>query len=111
MKIKEARAVYTGGNIWLFFGRLEDGNYFIVDDDGWVGIADESAEAATEYGWDEWAEWYNKHMLREPEGKEREQFCSEMLDRLAEYEYGSDNNGGFTPDLIEAYRRYFREEM
>ena len=109
MKIKEVKAVYTGGNIWLFFGRLENGNSFMVDDDGYVGIFDEDAEAATDFDWDNWTAWHDKHMVKEPEGSERIQFCSDMLDRLKAYEYGSKNNGGITPNEIEAYREYFKD--
>ena len=110
MKITEVKAVYTGGNVWLFFGRLDNGNSFIVDDDGWVGIFDEDSEAATDYEYDNWCEWCDKHMIKELEDKkEREQFCMDMLDRLEQYEYGSDNNGGFTQGLIEGYRKWFKE--
>ena len=109
MKVKEVRAVYTGGNIWLFFGRLEDGHHFMVNDDGCAVIADEGIEEATEYAWSEWLAWCAEHNAREPEGAERLQLCMDMLDRLQQYEYGSENNGGIRPDEIKAYREYFRK--
>ena len=111
MKITEVKAVYTGGNIWLFYGKLEDGNYFIVDDDGYVGIFNEDAYEASDEEIDQWDEWCSKHMIKELENREeREQFCMDMLDRLEQYEYGSDNNGGFTQGLIEGYRKWIKED-
>lgn len=34
MEFKKANAEYTGGNIYVYYGQLEDGRYFLADDDG-----------------------------------------------------------------------------
>ena len=109
MKIKEVKAVYTGGNIWLFFGRLENGNWFMADDYGSVRIVNADPTADLDESLME--DWQLQHMVKDLFDRERQQFCSDMLDRLEQYEYGSDNNGGITSDEIKAYREYFREEI
>lgn len=111
MMIKDVKAIYTGGNIWLFCGSLADGKYFIVDDNGWAGLFDaDGYEMCCDSDYDTWEEYYSKHHITDLLGNERRQFCSDMLDKLTEYEYGSDNNGGMTRNEIEAYREYFKEE-
>ena len=102
--IKDVKSVYTGGNIWLFYGVLDDGTYFLVDDFGAVRITDDK--------WDDFDrslfnEWQEEHLVRDIEDEdERIAFCNEMLDRLYEEE-GTD--GGF--DEYDAYRKYFAEPI
>ena len=47
-KIKTAKAVDTGNNIWIFSGELEDGNYFLTSDLGITMILDEYPDLAGE---------------------------------------------------------------
>lgn len=105
MKIKTAMAEYTGGNIWLFHGRLEDGNYFLTDDNGSTEILDADPENFDESLY--W-EWQEAHMVKMLEGKERTAFADLLLDWLAKHPEG---RNGFTDSEINAYRNYFQLEM
>lgn len=101
--VVEANAMYTGGNIWVFYGKLLDGNYFITDDNGWTQVLnanpDEDLDEAFFY------EWQQEHLVRELEGEKRTEFLSQMLDWLLE---NPDYRGGMSEAEVEAYRQYFR---
>lgn len=76
MKIKYATAQYTGGGIYIYYGQLEDGNYFRgCDDWEWIEICntDTSMDAADYY------EFYEKHRVCTLNDKEYETFWNEML--------------------------------
>ena len=104
MKIKEANAEYTGGNIWLFYGELTDGNFFLTDDYGWTLILN-----ANPSNFDEstYVEWQQEHLVKELEGNDRLEFCNQLLNWLSKH---IDNCNGMTDSEIEAYRNYFKIE-
>ena len=105
MAIKKADAVYTGGNIWLFYGELEDGNFFLTDDNGCTQILNADPGADLEEAC--FAEWQEAHLVRELQHDERMRFCDELLDWI----YANpDHDGGMTEQEIEVYRTWFRSD-
>jgi len=99
--ITKAKAVYTGGNIWLFYGSIDDGTYFLVDDDGAVRICNADFDDMDETLMPEWQE---EHLVRDIEDEEeRMAFCNEMLDQL--WIESADNQGGFCE--FDAYKKWF----
>ena len=54
--IKSANAVYTGGGIWVFYGELEDGNFFLTDNDGYVALVDSDPSDFDESLYYDWQE-------------------------------------------------------
>lgn len=105
MKIKEAYAVYTGGGIWVFYGEVENGNHFLMSDDGFVLILDASAEDLDE---STYVEWQEEHLVKELEHEERYAFCVDVLDWLkqAPDEY----RGGIFDSEIEAYKTWMNSD-
>ena len=103
LKFKHVTAVYTGGNIWLFYGEV-NGAYFLCDDDGCVQILTESPEDFDESLF--W-EWQKAHMIAELDGTDRTTFCDKLADRLLRNVSG-DNHGGISDDEIRAYKNYWR---
>lgn len=105
INIEEAFAVYSGGNIWLFHGKLKDGSYFLTDDYGSTLVLD-----ADPSDFDESLEvdWQKEHKKVELPDEIRLVFCQLLTDKLLEYE-SSDNlhRGGISDREIEDYRRYF----
>ena len=103
--IKTATAVYTGGNIWLFFGTLEDGNYFLTDDYGSTQIlnADPSDLDTSLF-----AEWHSEHLVEELENENRFAFCEQLLDFILEHINDTEISGGMTETEIAAYREFFQ---
>lgn len=67
MKVKSARADYTGGGIYVFTGELTDGNFFIADcsfSAGFYGLRivnnnPENLEESLEVDWQE------KHLVKD----------------------------------------------
>ena len=102
--IKTAQAVYTGGNIWLFYGSLQNGNYFLTDDNGWTLIlnADPSNLDESTY-----CEWQDAHIIDELQHEERIKFCDQLLDWIYS---NPDHDGGMTEHEIEVYRSWFRSD-
>ena len=75
-EIKNATAIYTGGNIYIYYGQLVDGNWFrACDGEEFIEIcnADTSTEEADYY------EFYEEHSIETLTKKEYEVFWNEML--------------------------------
>lgn len=94
-----AYSEYTGGGIWIFYGKFWDGTYFLTDDYGWTRLltADPSdLEVST------FEEWQQEHLIRDLEGDERKSFLRDLLEYLlAQEEYG------MTETEINFYRNYW----
>ena len=105
MKIKEAFAVYTGGNIWLFYGSLENGNYFLTDDNGATEILDEDPSDLDE---SLYYEWQQAHLVKELMHEERMEFCDKLLDYIFA---NPDHDGGMTEQEIKVYRGWFKSDI
>ena len=101
--INEAFAAYTGGGIWIFYGSLTDGTWFLLDNEGWMQILNETPE---DFDVSLWEEWQKKHLIREPKGDERIALCNEVLDYLASC-IDDVHGGGISKQEIEWYRWYF----
>ena len=100
-RITKAEAIYTGGNIWIFYGELADGNYFLCDDNGWARFLSEDPRIDFEESCYE--DWQEERLVRDLEGRERELFCWEMIDWLKAH---PEDRGGMTELEMESYRTY-----
>ena len=76
MEIKNAYAENTGSYIYVFYGELDDGKYFLTDITETALILDASADNLDESGW---LEWQEEHLVRELTGEEKNQFCRKLL--------------------------------
>ena len=107
LSIKSARGEYTGGNIWLFFGSLDDGNYFLVTDDGDALIFNADPEYAMELMCDEWDDWMSEHIIEELEGRNRIKFQTQLCNVLMELDVRE--RGWIFDNEILAYKKYWKE--
>jgi len=105
-RVAEVSAVYTGGNIWLFWGQTEDGYYFLADDNGCVLVLDESPE---DFDKSLYEDWQNAHKVEELYQGKRRMFCQELCDRLQTADDA--HRGGITDAEIDAYRKWFMKEI
>ena len=103
--IKYAFAVYTGGNIWLFYGQLKNGNYFLTDDYGATLYLDADPSDLDE---STYTEWQDEHKIKELFGKERLDFCDALIAYLLKAD--SMHRGGITDSELKGYKDYFKEE-
>ncbi len=102
-QIKTAEAVYTGGGIYIFHGGLEDGTFFLVDDNGCVEILDESAE---DFDVSLYIEWIEKHRVVDGlEESDRIDFCNQLCDYLKEHD------NGMTEYEVEVQRKWFSQPL
>ena len=99
--VEKVYSEYTGGGIWIFYGKFWDGTYFLTDDYGWTRLltADPSdLEVST------FEEWQQEHLIRDLEGDERKSFLRDLLDYLLEQEEDSIHRHGLTEMEINWYR-------
>lgn len=76
MIIKNANACYTGGNIYIYYGQLENGLYFRACDD-WESIEICNADTSTEEA--DYYEFYQEHSVKTLVGDLYEKFWNDMI--------------------------------
>ena len=103
-KIQKAWAVYTGGNIWLFYGKLQDGTYFLTDDYGSTQILDSDP---SDFDVTLYQEWQDEHRLELLESEKRLSFCDSLCDYLQTA--SKEERGGISSEELDGYREYFKE--
>lgn len=96
-KIKTAQAVYTGGGVWLFFGELENGNYFLTDDNGCTLILDTDPIDLDE---SLMVEWQEEHTIKDIG------INKSFIDSLMDYMEENGSQYGFTE--TDHYREYMK---
>jgi hypothetical protein len=107
--IKEAEAIYTGGNIWVFTGTTqEEGVYFLTSDDGWTLLL--NANPSEDFEESGYPEWQQAHLIRELEGEELGRFNRRMLKILKNYSHNDERRGGITDEELEGYPKYWFKE-
>ncbi len=102
-KIESAYAVYTGGGIWLFHGKLTDGNWFLTDDYGCTVILDKDPSDFDESLYED---WQNEHLIEELEDDKRIAFGDALIEHLRNAD--SNNRGGISDQELDYYENYFK---
>lgn len=88
--IEYATPNYTGGSIYVYTGKLKDGNYFMASDEDLdkynkafaVRIVNEDPDTAEDPDQDDIAwfpEWQEPRLVKDLEGKEAEEFTKQIL--------------------------------
>ena len=78
MKITKAIPCYTGGNIYVFTGSLDDGTYFIADDCCYdVRVLDIDPDTVEDEVWYE--DFQKKHLVRDIPVEDAPKFFKDML--------------------------------
>lgn len=75
---EKVEPTYTGGGIYIFTGRLDNGNYFIADGDNfWVRLVN----ADPHENWDEsgYEEWQVEHLVRDLCSPDDLEFMKSMI--------------------------------
>ena len=101
-QIVNATADYTGGNIYIYYGQLSDGNWFrATDGEEFIEICDSdtSVDAAN------YCEFYKEHSIETLIGDEYESFWNEMLLWIIH----NAPEGNYIPDELE--KRIIEEEV
>lgn len=93
-EIKNATADYTGGNIYIYYGQLSDGNWFrATDGEEFIEICDSdtSVEEA------DYCEFYEEHSIKTLTDEEYKTFWNEMLLWIIH----NAPEGNYIPDELE----------
>ena len=102
MKIKNATACYTGGNLYIYYGQLENGLYFRAYDD-WDFIEICDTDTSTEDA--DYYEFYVEHSVETIAGDKYKAFWNEMLLWIIQNE----PNGNY--DSYDLERRMIEQEQ
>ena len=107
-RLNEATAIHSGSNIWLFFGSLLDGNYFMMDDYGFVDIVDEDPRKDLDESLME--EWQQKHFIRDLRSQQRTLFHEQLVSYLQKNveDKNYDVTGGISSVELEQYKNIFK---
>ena len=81
-KITKATAVYSGGNIYLYYAELENKQYIMGDDD-WLIVVD-SDPLANEETYEEsgYYEWQEEHLVKQIPEKEYQEVLNKILEAI-----------------------------
>lgn len=101
LKVVEANACYTGGGIYIYYGKFNNGNYFFGDSE-WDCVYECDADPdCEEAGYNEWCD---KHCIKEYVGKQYKKYLKQWYKWLLLHK----PNGNY--DLYEI-TRYIKEEI
>ena len=106
MRIKKVQAVYTGGGIWIFYGELTGGLYFLTGEYGDTLFLNESP---ADFDVSLYPDWQEKHTVKILSGETRIRFCLNMLKWLSKPERDKER-GGITDREISFYKNYMSWE-
>lgn len=77
--IVSATAEYTGGGMYIYHGKLSDGNYFRTCDD-WESIEITNSDASVEAA--DYQEFYDEHIVETVIGEDYKTFWNTMLNKI-----------------------------
>ena len=111
-EIEYATPNYTGGSIYVYTGKLKDGNYFIADD-GWmeddyrafsIRIVNADPDNVDDPNQDDIAmfpEWQEEHLVKDLEGKEAKQFTKQILEWIINNKPKGNYQVGDMQDILD----------
>ena len=106
MKVIDANATYTGGGIYQYTGRFDNGNYFQT----WTCYEDyiQELDADPEENWDDNddEEWQNEHMVAEHYGFE----AIEILKEAMKYIIDNQPTGNYSVCEVENALNSLKQE-
>lgn len=106
MKIIDANATYTGGGIYQYTGRFDNGNYFQT----WTDYEDyvQELDVDPEENWDDNddEEWQNEHMVTEHYGLE----ATEILKEAMRYIIDNEPTGNYSVCEVEDALNSLKQE-
>ena len=80
--MKKATAIYTGGNIYIYYAELDNGNWLLGDDD-WFIVVDTSPLANEKTFEDsQYYEWQEEHLVKQIPEAEYQGILNNVLDTI-----------------------------
>ena len=78
-RMEYANAIYTGGGCYIFYGKLNTGDYFLADDfkDGICEIL--TTDPSKDWDKSTYEDWQIKHLVRELNDEEQRRFRKMLL--------------------------------
>lgn len=102
MKVKTANACYTGGSIYVFYGELENGNYFMFDSFyEFIEVFDTEIDLEESF----YSEWMDEHRVTTLTGEEAFKLCEAALNWII----SNRPDGNYSVEDIEEYKPTYEE--
>ena len=93
-KITKATAVYSGGNIYLYYAELENKQYIMGDDDWLIVVDSDPLENEQVYEDSGYYEWQEEHLVKQIPEEEYQEVLNKILEAI------------FDGKIIEEYRNF-----
>lgn len=107
MRTIERSAIYTGGGVYVYTGKLTNGNYFLGDSEGSAMFLNAPVDSDDCFYW----EWQEAHLVKELDELEAEDFIFQILTEILEHGCTGESNYN-DADIrrtLEIYRRRIEE--
>ena len=79
MNIAYANAECSGGGIYIYFGALDDGNYFLADDSYMEYVQFLDTDPSKVFDESLYPEWQNNHRIGDYSGQKAKDFLKDVL--------------------------------
>lgn len=109
-QIIEQTAIYTGGNIYLFYGKLRNGNYYIATSDFDVRIVSQNPLEYDKYDFfvSDNVEWQEQYLVEDLSENDARLFCKDLIKRIITI---GCNFSGISNYLISDIEHIYSEEF
>lgn len=106
-KVIYATAIYTGGNIYQYYGKFSNGNFFLCFTDWEEYLMELDVDPGENFEESGYEEWQNEHTIRQPEPSESRRLLVEAFDWII----GNRPEGNYDPGEIEDARTELLNEI
>ncbi len=103
MELTEVRAVYTGGNMWLFTAKLNN-NYLFADDCKCVLMV--NANPYENFDDVCYEDWQNSHKVRDLSETEQKSYFNQIIEHLLQTPTTDDLRGGITDTELKRFQEF-----
>ena len=99
LKILRATAIYSGGNIYLYYAELEDKNWIIGDGYSFIIVNASPLENADVFDESCYPEWQQTHLVKEISDDEHQGILNDIIDAI------------FAGKIIEGWGNFSKVEL
>lgn len=104
-KITKATAVYSGGNIYLYYAELENKQYIMGDED-WLIVVDKNPlENEQTYEDSGYYEWQEEHLVKQIPEEEYQEVLNKILEAIFDGKIIEEYKNFLISDLEDRYKK------
>ena len=105
-RIKDVTPIYTGGNIYIYWGEFADGTFFIADTPDWDLRIVDADPRLTKNAFGEWeadySDWQENHLIKDIPDHDTQSFYNNMFQWILDNHPEGNYSEGDMEDLMAA---------